>query len=77
MSPAAMHKLLAAGGEKFWADWIARDLELWRSSRDVSHHLSAYGGRLEVGLPVLWQAEYSFLSVEDVFDPAVHTCPIR
>jgi len=40
----AMKRLLDAVGETHWAQWIAEDLELWRSERDTSHHLSAYGG---------------------------------
>ncbi|HSM36235.1 MAG TPA: hypothetical protein VK837_07560 [Longimicrobiales bacterium] len=40
----AMHDLLVEVGESRWARWIDRDLELWRRSRDVVHHLSAYGG---------------------------------
>lgn len=36
--------LLDKAGEKYWRDWIHQDMDLWQSRKDVSHHLSAYGG---------------------------------
>jgi len=41
---SAMHELLVGVREAHWADWVDRDLEFWRKSQDVEHHLSAYGG---------------------------------
>lgn len=40
----ALHFLLISSGEKHWAAWIKRDIELWERNHEVSHHLSAYGG---------------------------------
>jgi hypothetical protein len=42
-SLTAMKHLLDAVGDH-WADWIGADIERWRSNRDTSHHLRAYGG---------------------------------
>ena len=40
----ALEYLLDRVGEKHWRDWLRQDMGLWRSKKDVSHHLSAYGG---------------------------------
>ena len=40
----SLEYLLDKVGEKRWRDWIHQDIELWNTQRDVSHHLSAYGG---------------------------------
>jgi len=40
----AMLWLLETVGESHWSRWIRQDLDLWRGSRKVEHHLSAYGG---------------------------------
>jgi len=40
----ATEGLLRRVGEQHWADWLKQDLIAWRTSRDVSHHRSAYGG---------------------------------
>jgi hypothetical protein len=40
----AMEHFLQKVGEKHWLKWIKTDLEEWIKSRNVSHHLSAYGG---------------------------------
>lgn len=40
----AMKRLLDAVGESHWANWIDTDITAWQTHRDVSHHLSAYGG---------------------------------
>ena len=48
----AMHRLLmdvsqnrrAEWVANHWKEWIAQDMEKWRESRSVKHHLSAYGG---------------------------------
>jgi hypothetical protein len=42
-SLTAVKRLLDAVGAP-WADWIGTDIERWRSNRDTSHHLRAYGG---------------------------------
>lgn len=36
--------LLEKAGEIYWRDWLRQDIDLWRSRKDVAHHLSAYGG---------------------------------
>lgn len=36
--------LLDKAGEDSWRDWLRQDIDLWRSRKDVTHHLSAYGG---------------------------------
>ena len=40
----AMKRLLDAVGESHWAKWIDTDITEWRSNRDATHHLAAYGG---------------------------------
>ena len=40
----AMHYLLATVNESHWANWINVDIGKWVKERDVSHHLSGYGG---------------------------------
>jgi len=40
----AMQRLLDSVGISDWSKWIETDIEEWRRHRDVSHHLSAYGG---------------------------------
>jgi len=40
----ALEYLLDKVGEKQWRDWLRQDMVLWKSKRDVTHHLSAYGG---------------------------------
>lgn len=40
----AIKLLLEAVGDEHWAKWIQEDIDKWRETRDVSHHLSAYGG---------------------------------
>jgi hypothetical protein len=40
----AMERLLTAVGEEHWANWIREDLDRWKATSDVVHHLSAYGG---------------------------------
>jgi hypothetical protein len=40
----ALEYLLDKAGENHWRDWLRHDMDLWESKRDVSHHLSAYGG---------------------------------
>jgi len=40
----AMAHLLDAVDERHWYSGIDKDLKQWRTSRDTSHHLSAYGG---------------------------------
>jgi len=40
----AMHKLLSRVEESHWANWIEKDIKDWQQNKDVSHHLSAYGG---------------------------------
>jgi hypothetical protein len=40
----ALEYLLDKVGEKHWRDWLRQDVDLWQSKKDVSHHLSAYGG---------------------------------
>lgn len=39
-----MKRLLDAVGESRWAKWIDDDITEWRTNRNTSHHLSAYGG---------------------------------
>lgn len=39
----ALEYLLDKVGETHWRDWLRQDMTLWESSKDVSHHLSAYG----------------------------------
>lgn len=39
----AMSYLLREVGLNHWLEWIERDLTEWRTSRDTSHHRSAYG----------------------------------
>lgn len=31
-------------GDQFWYQWLVKDIDLWKKDKDVSHHLSAYGG---------------------------------
>jgi hypothetical protein len=40
----ALEHLLDKAGEKQWRDWLRQDITLWESKKDVTHHLSAYGG---------------------------------
>jgi hypothetical protein len=40
----ATERFLLACGEKHWADWLAKDIKLWREKQDSSHHRGAYGG---------------------------------
>lgn len=40
----ALEYLLDKVGETHWRNWIRKDIELWQTRQDVSHHLSAYGG---------------------------------
>jgi hypothetical protein len=40
----ALEYLLDKIGEYHWRDWLRQDIALWESRKDVSHHLSAYGG---------------------------------
>jgi hypothetical protein len=39
----ALEYLLDKAGENHWRDWLRQDIDLWKSKKDVSHHLSAYG----------------------------------
>jgi len=39
-----LHRLLKDTGEEHWANWIQKDIHLWRTEKKVEHHLSAYGG---------------------------------
>jgi hypothetical protein len=40
----ALEYLLGKAGENHWRAWLRQDMALWESRKDVSHHLSAYGG---------------------------------
>jgi hypothetical protein len=40
----ATQRLLKSQNETHWRNWILRDIDEWKSSHSVSHHLSAYGG---------------------------------
>jgi hypothetical protein len=40
----ATQRLLESQNETHWRNWILRDIDEWKDSRSVSHHLSAYGG---------------------------------
>lgn len=40
----ALEYLLDKVVETRWRDWIREDIELWRTTQNVFHHLSAYGG---------------------------------
>ena len=40
----ALEYLFDKAGENHWRDWLRQDIDLWKSRKDVSHHLSAYGG---------------------------------
>jgi len=59
---SATNHLLLAVREFSWAGHIDRDLELWRQSRDVEHHLSIYGGMGSFNDVVLCKANSHDLS---------------
>jgi hypothetical protein len=40
----ATERLLRQVSMDYWADWLLKDLKLWRTEQDISHHLLAYGG---------------------------------
>jgi hypothetical protein len=67
----AMEYLLRKVGENHWLKWIQKDLEDWRKSKSVRHHLSAYGGMGSFNDVVICKANnYSIpTGTEDWVDP--------
>ncbi|MFH1423121.1 MAG: hypothetical protein ABIH42_10470 [Planctomycetota bacterium] len=40
----ALIELLSRSGAFFWCNWMREDIDNWRKNKDLSHHLTAYGG---------------------------------
>jgi len=39
-----LYQLLHQSGNNHWANWIKKDIKLWKLEKSVKHHLGAYGG---------------------------------
>lgn len=66
----ALEYLLDKVGETRWRNWIRKDIELWRTRQDVSHHLSAYGGM--GSLSDLWISARNSHTVMEFQEPWVN-----